>query len=346
MVETNMPIWRRQFWRSYWIALRRSGKDRRARHSALKISFLLAYVPAYIAFLLVTLRGQEGAFAIPLYAFLFGTGAIAFLILRRSHRRQDELLNFSLTGRGRPDTSGAGDVSPAVRRHLEERALIVGSLVARAGSEMCLRLNEVPPGLEAMARQNLNTLLRQNGLWDRLEPAEAELMSAADGRWSPEQRYEVAKWCEQLRLLRWALGVDAELMPLAHFPKVDFSLAYDLLRRHKLPQPSGPTRGCWEIRVEREISSGYTARVVAEFRGRGLMPSTPELQGWADQVRGKFLGASSDYLAGSETVGELDDATLRQLIGISHARERYAAYLVDQLSAEVPFSFAAWSKRV
>jgi hypothetical protein len=37
-----------QVWRSYWIALRRSGEDKRARVSALKISFALVYALAYV----------------------------------------------------------------------------------------------------------------------------------------------------------------------------------------------------------------------------------------------------------------------------------------------------------
>jgi hypothetical protein len=36
----------------------------------------------------------------------------------------------------------------------------------------------------------------------------------ADGQWTTEQQNEVATWCEQLRLLRWTFGIDAELMRL------------------------------------------------------------------------------------------------------------------------------------
>ena len=52
-----------------------------------------------------------------------------------------------------------------------------------------------------------------------------DLLGAADGSWTVEQQNEIAKSCEPLRLLRWTLGIDVELLPLAHFPKADFALS-------------------------------------------------------------------------------------------------------------------------
>jgi hypothetical protein len=86
----------------------------------------------------------------------------------------------------------------------------------------------------------------------------------------------------------------------------------------------------------------YTARVVAEFKGRGLIADSPDLEGWADELRSKSLDDSTDYLAGARTIGELDDDALRKLGSFAAARERYCAYLVDLLNADQPFPFSTW----
>ena len=87
----------------------------------------------------------------------------------------------------------------------------------------------------------------------------------------------------------------------------------------------------------------YTARVVAEFKGRRLIADSQELEGWADEFRAKSLGDSTDYLAGARTIGELDDDALRRLGSSAAARERYCAYLVDLLNSIQPFPFSTWA---
>ena len=340
-----MWIRRRGFWRSYWFALRRSVKDKRARSMAVRISFVLAYLFLYVpVILLLPLRQPGSIWLIAFYGLIFGNGAIEFLMLRRSHRSQDKLLSYSLTTANRLDLPRSDDISPTVRNFLEERALILGSLLARAASEIYIRNNSLPPDVEVGTRQNLNALLRQNGLWDKLEPVEADLVGAADGSWTVEQQNEITKSCEPLRLLRWTLGIDVELMPLAHFPKVDFALWRDLFDRVSVPYAERLIRRSWDLRIERDIAREYTARVIAEFKGRGLIASDPELEGWADQLRDRSLGDSTDFLAGSKTIADLDDGDLALLAAIATTRERYAAYLVEQLGADTPISFTAWSK--
>ena len=183
--------------------------------------------------------------------------------------------------------------------------------MTRARSEIFLRESQLLPGVEATIRQTLNAALRQRGLWDKLAQREADMMSAADGCWNVDVS-EVPRWSEQVRLLRWVLGIDAELMPLAHFPPIDFSLAHDLLAR----QDAGarPSLRAWDLRVQRDIASEYMARVIAELAGRHLIAENREIEGWADQVRQQMLGPSRDYLAGKKTVGELSDTDLKAIV--------------------------------
>jgi len=338
----------RPLWKSYWTALLRSKQDKRARSVALRITFAMTYALASIAvlsFIGMSILGEQGGvWTIAFYVMFCGIVATGFVMLRRSHRQQDQALNYSITGRSVLALQDADDISAIVRTYLAERAAIIGSLVARAASENHLRLNEVPFE-QASMRQRQNAQLRQSGLLDKLEPTEADLVGVADGRWTVEQLNEVVKWCEQLRLLRWTLGIDAEMIPLAHFPRVDFSLSLGLLGSKCTFSGSGQTLKSWDLRVERDIAFGYVARVVAELKARKLITIGPELDSWADQLREKSLGPSNDYLVGSKTVGELDDDNLRLLWIIAVSRGQYAAYLAEQLSADNPCSFARWSSR-
>jgi len=262
-------------------------------------------------------------------------------MVRRSHRKQDEMLDYSLTGRSRLHPQDSCDRSPEVRTYLQERALIVASLLARGSSEIYLQHSQLAPGFEVVTRQIQNALLRDHGVWDKLERAEADLASAADGFWTVEQRDQVFIWCEQLRLLRWVLGVDAELVWLAHCPTLDFWLSHDVLRWRKGARSMQPLVKPWDVRIQRDIALAYTARVVAELKGRGFIADGPELEGWADEFRAQSLGASTDYLADTKTIAELDEPALRQLGTVAATRERYCAYLVELLNAVQPFPFSS-----
>jgi hypothetical protein len=278
------------------------------------------------------------------YGVVLASAILTRFLLSRSNRRQDEMLSYSLTGGHKRTSEGTTYVTPTVRRYLQERAAILASLLARAASEIYIQHNELAPGLEVVTRQNQNALLRNAGLWEKLEPPERSLFTAADGQWTTDQQNEVGNWCEQLRLLRWVLGVDAELTPLAHVPRIDFTLSRGLLGQLAVRNQIEPMLRAGDVCAERDIAFAYTARIVAELKGRGVIGAAPEIEGWADQLRQASLGASSDFLAGTETIGELSDETLRMFGTTAAARERYTAYLVDQLSAESPFPFANWSE--
>jgi len=283
----------------------------------------------------------QGVGQMILNGFVVGTGVIAALLFRRSNRRQDEVLNFSITGRKPqqlPET-----VSLRVLVYLDERAAILASLLSRASSEVYLEHNQLPPGAEIVTRQIQNTLLRQKGLWEKLDPTEKALVSAADGLWTAEHRAEVLVWCEQLRLLRWTLGIDAELVPLAHNPPVDFSLAQYRLQGTEIAQSGKRIRASWDLRGEQDIALEYFARVVAELKGRALIADSAELDGWADEFREKSLGASVDYVVGPKTIGDLNEGPLRLLGILAHARSEYAGYLVELLSGGDVVPFAEWS---
>ena len=115
-----MTIWRSGFWKSYGILLWRSRHDKRARRAVLKITLALAYILACVVIFLVLPLGQrEGVWQIVFNTLIWGSAAIVAFLLRRSHRKQDALLNYSLTGASAWQPSAA-EISATVRQYLEE----------------------------------------------------------------------------------------------------------------------------------------------------------------------------------------------------------------------------------
>lgn len=327
------------FWTSSWIALRRAGRDKRARSTVLKLSLLFLALVGY-ALCIVCTAVVGGIWMAVFYVFIFGTGITAAILMRKWHRKEDELLNYSLTGQVRRYANGG--INTQVRVYLEDRAFIVASLLARCGSEVQVKRSQGQEAGENFTRQALNGFLREHGLWDKLEAEEASLASAADGRWCSADEGLVFDWSEQLRLLRWVLGVDAEIVPLWLCPGLDFNLAWDLLQQVTTMRGRNSDVGAWDIRAERDTALGYVARVAAEFRARGAGPDGSEFDKWADEFRASCLGASVDLLSGARTIEETDDDALRSLGLLAVARERYAGYLLEQVDAPEPFAFSAW----
>jgi hypothetical protein len=309
--------------------------------AVLKISFFAIYLVGCVLYLVYT-AAVGGSWMMAFYAFIFGTGILAAILMRRWHRSQDELLNQSLTGQPNRGLNGVFSLQSGVRAYLEERAFITASLLARGASEIQIHRNQAHNSGEVLARQTLNTFLRVRNLWEKLERAEADLASVADGLWTSEQEGYVVVWCEQLRLLRWVLGIDPEIVPLWHCPGLDFRLSWDLLQRGTAVNDRRVEIGPWDIRMQRDLATDYMARIIAELKARGIVPAGPELDGWADELRAKSLGASVDLLAGTRTIAEISDDGLRCLVVLAAARGRYASYLVDQLNAPTPFAFSSW----
>lgn len=262
-------------------------------------------------------------------------------LLSRSHRQDDELLNFSIVGNVRQPARTAP--AKEVVKYLAERTFIVATLLARASSENFIRTSGVPEGKLIAARQVLNGKLRENGLWEKLEPAEAALASAPDGAWSPEQSSGEAMitWSEQVRLLRWTLRIDSDLLPLAHFPEIDIGLAKSIVDGGKIPSPGRPPLASADLRGEREVAQSFLRRAYVELHSRNLLTAPAEVSGLVDEVRSQSLGASRDFLVGTKTIEEVSEAPLRQVAATAFARFRYCDYLIDQLAAEAPVSFSS-----
>ena len=301
----------------------------------------MAYIP--VAIWLIYRAGGDQALAA--YGVLLTVAVVVVYLIRRSHRRQDELLSNSLTDSVGLKKRDSENVRPAVRDYLEDRARILACLVTRAAREINIKNERIPLGSEMVTRQSQMEYLRRCALWRRLESDEANLFIAPEGAWTAEQPIEIIGWCEQLRLLRWVLRIDSELTPLAHFPQVEVSMAQDLLETRSALVAGRSILRSWDVRIERDMAMEYVARAIAEMKGRGLIDNSGDLHGWVDELRQGKLGPSTDLLVGPTTVGDLSENNVRLMAHIAAARARYATYLVEQLSSDNPIPFGQWNEQ-
>lgn len=280
--------------------------------------------------------------AIPTYAVIFGCAILILLAIRRSHRRQDAFFqSFLSSGRG---DSKSDSSSIEVQQHLVECAVIKGALLARAASESFLKTKEIPDGIVIITRQTQIESLRTQGLWDKLSLEEGDLLRAPDGYWTPEQIQQMVSWCEQLRLLRWVLGLDGEITPLAFFPRTDVSLSAEIVKHGRALFDGKELLNSWDIRVERDIAREYLVRCLIEWQSRESIHASREFAEWAAQARVQVAGPSDDLLAGVKAVGELENDELAYLQLIAGIRENFSDYLIDQVSTDRPIDFLVWSK--
>ena len=365
------------FWKWCWIALRRFHKDKRFRGPVLLVSFWLAYfVASFIFAWKINREDGMGVWTFPFYGLTFGSGFLAFVLIRRLNRSNQQIFQHSFTQqplRSERDCSASFEehahnkpgikrsaqrtgeflcrmaarsralcASPGVQTYMIQRAGIIAGLVLRAASEMSLNSPDGQLLTEAGIRGAINKMLRKSKLWDQLEAGEADLFCATDGAWTSEQKYNMHAWCEQLRLLRWRMGVDVDILPLGHLPRPEVSLTEGLLDPERLLFRRKDMREIWEIRRERDVASDYTGRIISELMQRGLLDSD-SLNGSLEPLLQARQDSSTDLIAGVKTVGELNDDTLRSLGSIAIARLSYAEYLMDQLEAQTLISYGVWA---
>jgi hypothetical protein len=280
-----------------------------------------------------------GVRSLPLYGLLFAGGFLAFLLIRMANRRSETSFLRSLIPRELPPQPD-GSVSAEVRAYLLQRTSIVAGLLLRAASELRVANSAKGASPKAGVRGMVNELMRTNGFWHQLEPEEADLFRVPDGCWTSAQTRQLPTWCEQLRLLRWTVGMDAEIDPLAHIPKPAARLFRTALGDEQ-PFERPNVLEAWQLRQERDAAAGYALRIFCELVHRGSVD--PDLgRGVPKGMSYERRGPADDYLAGVRTVGELDDRTLNILACSAVARFQYARYLMDQLRAQQPISYSRW----
>jgi len=316
-------IFSSSFWRSYWVALRRSRRDRRDLKNVVRFTAALLLFVGYYGYVIGSFA-QHGAGSILL---LFLSVFTLALFLRWISNRRDEKA---------AEREDLANVNIGLRNRLAEDGFVLATLLTRASSEAMLKQKELPPGVEVITRRAQIEKLKSLRKWDTLPGAVRRLLLLPDGHWSQEQIQSTYPCFEILRCLRWTLYIDDSLTSLTYLPKMNYETAQSIFEN---PQPildGTRLRPTWDIRVERNQADAFFSRCLAEAIGRGLISaSSDETKTWAYDVSETARQPEvRDLLAGINTIAEIDDSTVRYLGALSLQRFRCLQVLLDlQLEA-------------
>lgn len=309
---TKPHIFSREFWRAYWVAIRRSTRDRRdLKHVLLLTAYLIVVILYYGYFIWSAKAG-----------FDIGTGLILSVVIffvvtgfvgRWASNKLDER-------KARKEADLA--TNKMLRRRLASDGFALSVLLSRTGSEQMLREKLLPPEIEVVTRRFHIDRLRELKEWDRLPMQVRNLLLMPDGHWPLDLIATFRQSFETLRCLRWVLRVDESLEPLSYLPRMKYETAQELVEKPERLLSSIGMLETWDIRVERNKADVFFSRCYAEAIGRGwINDENGHAQSWAIGVYESARDLENrDTLVGYETVGELDEMTLRYITGVAFQR--------------------------
>jgi hypothetical protein len=131
--------------------LRRARTDKRARRALLVSAGGLAALAYYPLYLWFTFRHVGIWGFVYFYAPILLLALVAGWLMRRSHRRADEMIAFSITGR-EPSFSGLWKPNPEVAKYMADRAKILSAMLLRGMGEVYIHRGAQPNGVEPRVR--------------------------------------------------------------------------------------------------------------------------------------------------------------------------------------------------
>ena len=286
------------FFRSLWLLLKRSGRDARARQALLRIGFVLLGIVGYALFLRRSLQETGPAlFAFDAILLLLAMGVGYFI--RRGYARDDESL-LSLSTRQPVAPSDLAEH----RHRIAAELLHLAAMVDRAGTEALHRQQQVAPENIGNTRRRALNCASKPEVWEIVPEADRELLRSAEGSWEWETIWPWITRSEDVRVLRWVLGIDQVLTPF-EFLRSDLTVAVELTLRPD--RVNGDVcLAAYDLRPEQTIAQTMVARCIAEGIQRGLLDETDveARRQMVELAENMGSGENADLLAGSETVGQ------------------------------------------
>lgn len=154
---------------------------------------------------------------------------------------------------------------PAIAQEL----LRVAALVDRAGCELMCRQGVLPEQHRGISRRRTLDLARREDLWPGFSPAEQELLLSPEGSWPDELAWQTTARNEDVRVLRFVVGLDGILTPF-EFLEQDLQIALELT---SLPAKVDLANIClapMDLRPGQGVADAMLARCLVEGSEREL----------------------------------------------------------------------------
>jgi hypothetical protein len=336
IVDTDFMalLFKKESWSLFWILVRRAPRDHRARIALLRLLLaglvILAVVVDYGILIRLLLSDSVG----PILALSLLGVAMFFFARKWTERYELIQLNRNLP----PDRNLPPAEDVDVKSAIFHEASWLAALLRRSGSERAMEKG-VAPGMEVITRRVILEELRSRNLLDGLDSHIRDLLSAPDGSWSGEQKRVTRSCWEFLVVLRWALGLDADLRSISLSPEYRAEMASGITktsnsRKLRMLPP-------WEMRIERDRASNLLVRCQVELAARGeWTEATLEAQQDAKRIKADIDTSSDqgDLLVGVRTVSELDRQALWDCALRSYRRQQMLRLLVEVSGGDLPVS--------
>jgi hypothetical protein len=295
--------------RNFGLILRRAPWDRRA------LRFVLIWLAAscwllYEAGLMVYL-GFWGTLC-SLCVLLLGFG-VAVLIGKSNARATDSLLKLS----AKP--APADEDYRGHRTKLARELLKTAILVDRAGFEALHREGKILPAHLGICRRRTLDLAQRTGLWEDFTGSEQALLLSQEGSWEWKDTWPLVLRVEDVRVLRWVVGIDSVLVPF-EFLKPDLTPALELTVKPAL-LTGNRCMAPYDLRPAQTMAQAMVARCLADGAERGWLEvkDAGEREQLLNLAEKMSWDESSDLLIGTTTVGK---AGLEQVRWVTQAALR------------------------
>ena len=217
------------------------------------------------------------------------------------------------------------------RARIAEELLRVAALVDRAGTEWMLQ-QDMDVGLEhGSGRRRTLDAAQSPGVWEGLEEHERALLTGQEGCWPEGETWHMLMRSEDVRVLRWVVGIDEVLTPF-EFLRQELMIAVDLTAA------PGKVEGkkClppWDLRPAQTVAQTMVARCAGEGMRRGIYEGLDDdLVFFAERLD---ASPTEDLLiASGTTIGNASDEELQRVSQAALRRLKALNRIVDFLHEE------------
>ncbi len=249
-------------------------------------------------------------------------------VLARSHRRTDESMLRLSSPAVLPDQGGLLHHRPKLIAELIRAAV----LVDRAGIELMHGNRKADLARAGIARRRTLDAAKTSGTWDGLQPAEQDLLLSQEGSWDPGEAWSKVLRVEDVRVLRWVLGIDSLLSPL-EFTELDLRPALDITANPNRTLGTASLEPA-DLRPAKMLAGNMLDRLLAEGVWRGFYrypedETRARLIALADRLR---ENKSGDLLVGTESVGEASEERIRLVMQTALRRFRVLEAVIGYLT--------------
>ncbi|WP_157477248.1 hypothetical protein [Granulicella tundricola] len=197
------------------------------------------------------------------------------------------------------------------REVLKTLMLQVAALVDRAGGEALTRGGHVKGSHAGACRRRTLDLAQRPELWEGFSEDERGLLLAQEGGWAWETVWPMVVRAEDVRALRWVLGMDRILVPLEYL-KPDLRPVVEVTSKPEMAEGT-VCLPAWELGQALRLAQAMVSRCVVEGVKRGFLTEMePEVRAeYVSMAEELGENESEDLLIGSATVGTADTAKVQ-----------------------------------